>query len=287
MNYPFPFQDWVERFSGEEMRQNCFVREICGPADIVYNEDLRKRAAEQIKWGNGVESDVFVFALGEPESRSATKLGGLPYRSGAIEWPRSRTGEMLDFVGQLNFCDSKGLFEFGLPGDVLLLFANDCCDPQELHFEWCSISMSSLLRELPVGVKTPASCFGYRYRTANFPEAELTHGEYLDLEGGSVSRHEFHLLMRYQATQIFKSPLIPQLHYFEGVSRGWDGTIIGSISSVRPSAMVPHPFMNHEEPIDTLRLPPEVDGLFLVDDLATITVVIADDGETKGVLSGY
>ncbi len=83
-----------------------------------------------------VPSHVFVWGIGEPQNRRLTKIGGLPFLSKQQVWPTDDLGSPVPFLAQISFVDSKNLFSFSLPGDVLLIFATDHAKPDHWRAVW-------------------------------------------------------------------------------------------------------------------------------------------------------
>jgi len=80
----------------------------------------RLEARQHLQTGY-VPTDVFMMTYGEPPERSMTKIGGAPYWPSDHPWPTNWLGKPLRFVAQVNFTDSRDLFD-SLPNDVLVLF---------------------------------------------------------------------------------------------------------------------------------------------------------------------
>ena len=150
---------------------------VSSPRDIAITEQLRREgfAGQHVE---GVPTDIFVFARGEPSRREATKLGGLPYWPAWQEWPCAANGTPLAFVGQFCFEDSRDTVG-KLPGDVLVIFGtNDgeylSLDESELEFFWRDMGDGDLIEPSAMpGVELPIPpSYGVIHRTFDYPGAE-------------------------------------------------------------------------------------------------------------------
>jgi hypothetical protein len=146
MNYRFKLDEWLPKFPLREMNGYYYVQAITSPSDLCQNEILRRELRDEFDWGEPVPIDIFVMADGEPPDRHVTKLGGLPYRAADASWPVRRNGLPLVFLGQFDFSDSRDLTG-PLPGDVLLVFADDAYMPENLHFEWQNFGLEGLIEQ--------------------------------------------------------------------------------------------------------------------------------------------
>jgi hypothetical protein len=133
-----------------------------------------------------VAADIFVLGRGEPARREATKLGGLPYWPRKRAWPTDAEGEIMTFIAQFCFADSRDIVG-RLPGDVLLLFAaredlDSDLEPGLLHFEWMRLGETHLVQasDLPPSPWpwpiTPY--YGAIYRSRDYPGAEGHFSQY-------------------------------------------------------------------------------------------------------------
>ncbi len=152
---------------------------------LAKREQLKIREALKTQ---EVPIDLFMWMLGKPRFPWLTRYGGLPFRNRAKPWPKC-DGKEATFFGQLCFRDSFDLFDFELPGDLLLVFsferipyqaeATDADKP--IYLEWVKIdeerdplsSNDTIAKEFEVPELT-----GVRFRTVDF----------------QVSPHELHRL---------------------------------------------------------------------------------------------
>ena len=219
------------------------VGSIVGPVDALDLMNSRQQmAAAGAQLAESVPADVFVFALGEPADRSETKIGGLPYLAEDEQWPGAEWDEPLPFVAQLNFSQSQDLFDFELPGTVLLIFADIPADPDDFEYEliWANPSDRPLIQQPEV--QSPLSCFGgKRWRTENF-----LHPRYEDLPDELTEMpYSPETTLNCLATQIGRAP-------FLGCSSPMSaGTIVASVLPIAPSD-TPHPFLNHPDAVTNL-----------------------------------
>ena len=113
-------------------------KRITSPFSIAIVEQLRAEGLANKKYKT-VQTDVMVFAKGEPEKREMTKVGGLPYWPVTKPWPTTTDGSPMTFVGQFCFADSRDLVG-DLPGEVLLVFIDGKrMFEDSVRFEWMSL----------------------------------------------------------------------------------------------------------------------------------------------------
>lgn len=92
----FDLKYWQEKLAGQSYDQFYHWDSVVGPRDVCQIEYLREKAQTQYPLGEPAPADLFVFALGEPEDRSVTKIGGVPYRPADLSWPRYNDNLYLD-----------------------------------------------------------------------------------------------------------------------------------------------------------------------------------------------
>lgn len=123
-------------------------------------------------------ADLFLWMLGESRFPWLTRYGGVPFRSKSKPWPE-RSGVDATFLGQLCFRDSLDLFDFRLPGDLMLIFsfekipytAKPTDMDQPLLLEW--VRIDDVVDPLTKGDITPKrfevpALSGVRFRTVDF-----------------------------------------------------------------------------------------------------------------------
>lgn len=184
-------QHWLDifpadMFRGSDMRSGA----IYSPRDLARLLHVRHAAKSlpTTRIGPTFPCDLFLFGIGEPPVREATKVGGLPYRPARKKWPLRRDGVPMTFLAQFCFAESRDIAGT-LPGDVLLVFIreHDLYWPDDseqeplFQFEWYDLGLTHLIAEnaVPPPEWTFVKCFGYRFRT----EAWLT-----DLARDSVAK---------------------------------------------------------------------------------------------------
>lgn len=275
--YEFHLEAWLPHIKPISVRDVYSGNIVTGPYDLCENEWLRRGMADQFEWGKAVPTDVFIWALGEPEDRTVTKLGGLPYRAADQPWPM-RGGKPLAFLAQVNFTKSKDITG-ELPGDVLLIFGSDepgLCEPH--HAEWQKLGIKNLTCE--PAVKTRVRAYhGYRCRTTNYPEAKAKYtGNYPKAYGKNVwySYHAVH----YQATSIGTAP------FFIQNEAEMSGRCLCAISSITYGYKTPWPFVGHPEQIDVNQQAEPGEGLCM-GDVGCIYVFIEEDGKLSLTWSCY
>lgn len=235
--------------------------DIDGPLDLVCMEQVRRTAAADHKLGPSVPVDVFAWSIqscsryADDKHPALTRLGGTPWRPASKKWPTGASGAPLAFIGQLSFADSTDLFDFELPGQVLLIFAKydlgDLLDWDGLHLEWSPREIKKPLAgaDCPLGCLLPFRLDGSIHRTANYPDAmQVFRGL------GHDCPYYIHEL---QGTTIGTRASIPQGWPFD---EGDGNTLIAVLNGVTPKAR--WPFLNRE----TLDLPfPEPFQLAIAD----------------------
>jgi hypothetical protein len=148
---------------------------IVGPESIAVNIQLRDQAFAGIAYsGRRVPTDIFLWAKGEPRRRCSTKVGGIPYWSNNMPWPRESDGHLSRFIAQICFADSIDIIG-ALPGQVLLIFGdNDALlEPERLLFKWLPLGINDVIVDVPVTddeeFLTPFH--GVIYRTEDWPDS--------------------------------------------------------------------------------------------------------------------
>jgi hypothetical protein len=156
---------------------------VCGARDIAINEQIRREALAGRNL-EGLPTDIFLFARGEPTRREVTKLGGLPYWPASQEWPCGKDGKPLAFISQLCFADSRDLVG-KLPGDVLLVFApmeSKYLDLDESVVKcfWGNSGMRDLIEPnaMPEMEFSIPPSYGIIYRTIDYPGAKQQFAQY-------------------------------------------------------------------------------------------------------------
>ena len=151
----------AKRLKGQVI-DNRFVQGIHGPNDALTVVAIRERVRSYVRQRKPVPTDVFLLSTGEPDSRSRTKVGGLPYWRRERNWPLSKHGKPLPFLAQFNFTGSRDLVG-STAGDILLIFAHD--DLREgCALAWEAIGTCSTLvsdDEIPITNEIP-KFFGTR-----------------------------------------------------------------------------------------------------------------------------
>src|SRR6266550_2263549 len=110
-------------FNAHIQLMNPKAEAIVGPRSIAVLEQLRQERLGGRCGGRRDDTDVVVWARGEPANRAATKVGGLPYWRESRPWPVSSENEPLEFIAQICFADSGDILG-SLPDDMLLVFGH-------------------------------------------------------------------------------------------------------------------------------------------------------------------
>ncbi len=98
---------------------------VTGPESMVFTDLIRKYLWPDLDPTSGIPTDVYVWAVDEPENPAGTKIGGLPYLTRNVAWPVTGEGRPQSFVAQFNLADSKDCLP-SLPRDLLLVFSEAC-----------------------------------------------------------------------------------------------------------------------------------------------------------------
>lgn len=254
----------------------------CSPADVAVHEQLVDEALFGVgKWQETPErtpTDVFAFALGEPERREATRYGGLPYRPKGEEWPTSGSGQPMTFVGQVCFADSRDVEPVGrLPGDVLLVFGDTEkivrwleSDPAALSFEWRRVGEVEdpvADEEVPKTGWEIEPCRGVIHRAHDYPERRY---DQFDIDDPHRSARVI------GGTKIGGIP--PWLQDEEPLP----GVHLCTLAPVWPRFGDPYPFVNVEEAATSDS--PYLNRLMTWGNWETVYVFVGDDGGLSWVL---
>lgn len=275
MNYEFQLENWLSRIPLRVWQGHYEGSAITGPCDICNIELLRRGMMNEYHWGEPVPVDVFVMAKGEPENRTATKIGGLPFRSRRQPWPCTRSGHPMAFIAQFNFLNSFDIVG-KLPGDLLLIFGEHS-DGRigPFHMEWKKTGIDDLVRiaDVPSGCMRIAPCFGYRCRMMSYPNARLaTNSERPRCQGKEVWA-DYHI-PQLQATQIGRSPF-----FIQSGDDSLPGRILCTVSSVQPDPYKPYPWVNVPDPLCPVDAFPPANGEeLMISDMGCIYVSITEDG---------
>jgi hypothetical protein len=227
---------------------NWFTPYLTGPYDACYACFVRELLRDRVSWGEGVPTDMFVLSIGEAPSRRATKIGGLPYFGRDRPWPAAEDGRPLPFLAQFDFAESTDIAE-GVPGDVLLLFADlDLRDGLVTRWEK-AISPDDLVtpEDMPVAPVVP-SFYGTRWRTVNYPDWEPLVGDccdILELEDGREVL-DIYFAPEFLGMQIGSSPFRTSP---KNPTLGDGERILCMLSNVVPTPDQPYPFLNRAAPI--------------------------------------
>ena len=252
---------------------------ITSPWDLYAVESLRDRHG--LRMGEEVPTDVFVFGFGEPEDPSWTKVGGRPYWPADKEWPALEDGSPAYFLAQFNFADSRDLFDFELPGEVLVITTNSeeewIWEEEGLSFHWLPSGITAT-EELPAPLPYPEAgpFYGVIHRTADYPDS-LKSSRKLDVS-------QAYNLAELNGTKIGGVP-----NFIQG---GPETTprFLCALGSIQAEPNVPYPSTNRREP---LSLEFKGDGIYadqncaVIGDMGNIYLFIAPDGTVSTLSQCY
>ena len=208
--------------------------------DLYSVETLRDK--HNLRVGNGVATDIFVFGKGEPDNPSCTKVGGRPFWPAKQDWPAAIDDSPLPFLAQFNFTDSKDIVGEDLPGDVLLILTElkDEWLPGEdgLSFHWVSAdSAPNTSLDVPSEIEPVGPFFGVVHRSVDYPDAEEAAFQ-LDVE----VRKSWNLPIL-NGTKIGGCP-----HFIQGGVTTSD-TFLCQLGSIQAAPCVPYPWVNQRDPL--------------------------------------
>ncbi len=263
----FNLKEWEERFpwnenlvNGDEPPSSIGMT----PCGIAHYEQYRKILVKRLGLSGGIPVDVFALALGEPEDRFVTKIGGLPYREAGLDWPTISDAHPLTFLVQFDFRGSTDILD-QLPGDRLLVFVDNTffeASVSNLYFEWGSGSVQNpvVQDDMPPPCRTFVTAYGYRHRTVDYHwlyAGKLFQEELLKTRMGQGS---------YPLSRAAKSLCITNTIKIGGLPFLWDGyhTCFSRDCSTRDyllgrhlcsvvtvfSPDGPFPWINHPDPMD-------------------------------------
>ena len=239
---------------------------VVGPKALAVNEQLRTEfAANRPYAGPRVATDVVVWARGEGAIRSATKVGGLPYRDASARWPADNAGTSRRFIGQLSFADSAEIIP-GLPGDVLLIFGDDdalLSEPEQLAFEWVKLGITDLVREVPSGQEGLTPFYGVLHRTEDWADEARLPADARDIG-------------LWEGTKLGGVPRFIQDDDVPG------GRFIGALGSISVGADQPFPFVNQAEPRGWSR-----ENDLMIGDMGSLYLFLQADGTVVGLPQCY
>lgn len=257
----FDIEDWIRRFPLSTFERTDVPRrydnnpdvdrwkargtDVDGPLDLVCMEQVRRRAAADHDLGKTVPVDLFLWSIqscnryADDKRPWLTRIGGTPWRPARKKWPTDTKDAPLAFIGQISFADSADLFDFDLPGEILLIFAKydlgDMLDWDGLHLEWSPREIKQPLpgEDCPLGCLLPFRLDGFIHRTVNYPDA---------MQVFRSLGHDYpYYINELQATTIGARASIPQGWPFD---EGDGNTLVAVLNGVTPATR--WPFLNCE-----------------------------------------
>jgi hypothetical protein len=216
-----------------------YERTVVSPMDLSQRE---RHIAEILKCATPKQPrdcDALVFGYGEPECRTATKIGGAPYWPNWRPWPADN-GQLLEFLVQINFCGSEDLVP-SLPGQMLSLFAKENgWDLPTIFPFWQDIDRDVVLidgadiPEIENGiVATPA--FAVACRITEYADSTIdSSGQYSDL---------------WEDVAVIRGSKIGGCPRFFSDAPPSTGAFLAAIHSLRHPLGQPWVFVNHSDPL--------------------------------------
>ncbi len=270
---------------------------ITSPYDLHVVESLRDQ--RQLRTGQDVPADIFVFCKGEPEKPDCTKVGGMPYWIEDRKWPVDKSRKSLRFLAQFNFVDSKDLFD-ELPGDVLLMFVGAGKHPDfgQIHFEWLPAGKTPVPTTEAKRLLFPTSVFhGAIYRSADYPESKATvlasgafNSEKLFLLNGTKIGGRPHFIqsdhdLKARAAKVRKNPFNPKETMIEPARPSRKGYLC-QLGSIQAHPEVAYPWANQREPLSLNEIYHD-DNTIVFDDMGSIFVYRSENGDFWSSCEGY
>lgn len=246
---------------------------ITGPMEIAVVEQLRAEAFGGPRDDDLEKSptDVFVWASGDPADRLCTKIGGLPFWPRSENWPVDEHDRPLEFVAQLNFSDSRFLFD-NLPGDLLLIFAGqDYQGAQSLQCRWVRSRSSVPIdpTDVPKSNHPLLPVYGVLHRTYDYPQSQTAFSRY----------KRSYLLSRIEGTKIGGFP-----RWIQGEEE-LPGGFLCALGSVNPRSESPYPFVNVEKPLSFEKAHNK--AFLKWGDVGSIYFFLDEDGQVRCVEQCY
>lgn len=283
MHETFDLDHWLALFPLAELRARADAlgrrwrvraEGITGPREVAVVDQLRAESANFLSQFRQVPVDLFVWAIGEPVNRAATKAGGLPYRSKSRPWPLDQHGQPKSFAGQICFAESKDLVG-DLPGDVLLVFSDEFLEHEGLTFEWQDLGLTNLMDrdDLPSLPHDLTPCYGVRLRSHEYVVPEPPFEGYL--EQRDKVRDQIDLAV-YEGTKIGGAPF-----WVQGDPE-LPGRYICQLGSICPSYHEPWPFVNQAAPTDNL-----AGGYLIWGDVGALTIYLDEHGRILPEIQYY
>lgn len=257
---------------------------ITSPAHLCEIELARKQCKKEKDLGRAVPVDIFLWSIAPPEKPYLTKLGGVPHREAANEWPIIG-GKPLTFVSQFCFADSRDIVSDKLPGDIMLIFFADAGSAYEetVHIEWSSLQLKSPL----TADKCPAPSFhvprlsGHIYRTNEYPDSEDVFEQ--------AGHNQYYLFSTTQSTKIGRETL-----FVQGDPRGANDELLCTLNSIHPTRYpkgATWPFIGLQSLPDDWDQPDDDYGWgkyqMMFGDVGCMYFLIDDDGNVSWSMACY
>ena len=176
-NYFLNLEELVGKFHNitvEDCADNYFynIPSIVGPRDLICYLKCRENIIEKSKLFRAKHPvDYLVWAKGNADNVSCTKVGGVPYRPLSRPWPRNKSGNHLPFICQFNFVNSRDIVN--TENDVMLFFA-DIRDSniEDWCIEWHDLTLldDEVITPPPEDLLVYEPYHGYLFRHYNLDE---------------------------------------------------------------------------------------------------------------------
>lgn len=216
-----------------------YERVVVSPMDLSQRERHIHEIVKSVRLPQSRECDALIFGYGEPECRTVTKVGGLPYWPSWRPWPVSENDSPLEFLAQINFSGSESLVP-PIPSKLLSLFIQESgFDFPTVYPIWQDIELTECLideEDLPLIadpiVNSPA--FAVACRITEYGKSTLS------------KNIPYSSYWEYIAT-IRGSKIGGYPRYFSDASPLTNGVFLASLHSLRHPVEQPWPFVNVED----------------------------------------
>lgn len=200
---------------------------VTSPAHICEIELVRQRCAAKYDLGEPLPTDIFMWSTSPVEQPYLTKLGGVPHREAAKEWPTASDNTPYTFVAQYCFADSWDVVPDGVPNEVMLVFfkgSDGFYGEDDIHIEWSSLELENPLsvESCPKPAFTVPRLSGVIHRCNEYPDS----WDVFEQEG----HDQYHLFPTSQSTKIGQDT-----HYIQGYAPADGYKLFCTLNSVHPS----------------------------------------------------
>lgn len=278
-HHQFDFASAANVFAEHAVKERLSGEHVTSAWDLYSVETLRNR--HNLRTGEAVPTDVFIFGKGEPGDPSCTKVGGRPYWPAGREWPTSTDGSPHYFLAQFNFSDSVDIVGSDLPGMVLLLVTDSQDDwlwgEAGLYFHWVPASIIPAKDlTVPSVLGSSGPFYGVIHRSADYPDAD-------------DAAHDLDVSQSYNLAVVNGTKIGGLPHFIQGGVDN-DARFLCQLGSIQAAPFAPYPWVNRRE---SLGLDFNNDGIYGEDncavfgDMGSIYLFIDEEGNVSRSFECY